>query len=133
MKKKLIAVVLCVVFTLSLFSMSVAAESWVYEGKNFETLNHTTFENSWEDYGRVRINGYLYNFTFGFNKWATDEDFVKAVYSEKDHEKQYYGYIRNSNEETDVTNIVTGTYKTGKADVVHTGNYVAVRVYARSI
>ncbi len=130
MKKKLIAVVLCIVFTLSLFSMSVAAADWSYGGINFKNLDHTTFVNSWEDKGSVRVDGYLYNFTFGYNTWATDEDYVKEVYSENDHNKQYYGYIRNSIKDTAVTNTVTDTDKTGKADVEHTGDYVAIRVYA---
>lgn len=114
-------------------SITAFAGTGTYTSKSITTSSsgHSGFSKSWKDYGVVKINDNYYDFTYGYNTTGTNEDYIKDVYAQDDYNTTYYGRVKNSKGITDVTSQKTGTKKTGKADVKHTGTTVTYSVYAR--
>lgn len=125
-----LAISICLVF--SVCQIVAFAGSWENDSKTSAELGHTSFTKSWEDNGTLKVNGVYYDFTYGFNTFATDEDYIEYVHSQSPTTHLYYGKIKNSNGETAVTNTKTNEEKTNSAQVVHAGNGLTVYVYSRT-
>lgn len=133
MKKKVISILLSVVLILSLLSFSASAGDWSSKSKTFANLGHTSFSTRWTDRTTVTVGGYKYDFVYGYDVFATPEDYVKNVQAQSDNNTKYYAVIKNGDSITDMTNTATHTTATGKADVRHSGSNVTITVYAASI
>lgn len=115
----------------SICSISVFAADYSSNYTTAYQKGHEDFSSSWKDYATLKVAGHYYDFTIGFDTLGTKEDYINDVYSQADNGKTYYGRIKNHSGTTDVTNIVSGKTKTGKADVKHTGKRVIYYVHAR--
>lgn len=115
----------------SICSISVFAAEYSKGYTTAHKQGHDTFSASWKDYASLKVGGHYYDFTIGFDTLGTKEDYINDVHSQADNGKTYYGKIKNSEDITDVTTKASGTDKTGKADVKHTGTKVVYYVYAR--
>lgn len=116
---------------MTLCAVPVFAGEWISASTTASAQSHTSFNNAWKDYGCLRVDGKYYDFTYGYDTWWTNEDYINDVYAQKDNSKTYYGKVRNSQSATDVTNKKSGTAKTGKADIKHTGKSVTYYIYAK--
>lgn len=117
MKKK-ISILLVLVMLLS--AISLVANAYSEDGYAAADSGRT-FSRRWEDYETIKINGFTYEFTFGYDTIFYNEDYVQEVSANKSGSK-YYGKVVNGNGLTQVTNKVTGTTVTGNASVRHQGN-----------
>lgn len=127
MFKRIISIIAAILCCTTIMSVSVAA-AYSSQGKTAAQLGHN-FSQKWRDYGSFTINSVSYNFTYGYDTFLINEDYIESVYAQKSG-TQYYGKVKNSNSATQVTNVVKGTTKTGNASVRHTGNAATYYVYA---
>lgn len=128
--KKIIALVVCLCCITTVGIVASAGE-YAHMGRKASTLGHN-FSQKWKDYRTYTIEGISYDFTYGFDTFIINEDYIENVKAQAEG-SQYYGKVKNSNGATQVTNKVTGTDTTDTASVKHTGNTVVYYVFARKL
>lgn len=129
--KKIFTTFIVACLLVSICSIPAFAAGYSSNYTTAHKQGHDTFSSSWKDYASLKVDGHYYDFTIGFDTFGTKEDYINDVHSQADNGKTYYGKIKNSADTTDVTTKASGTDKTGKADVKHTGTKVVYYVYAR--
>ncbi len=130
--KRIISSLCAVAIALTATCATASADGeYSYGYKTASGMGHSTFNKAWKDYGTVTINKKTYEFTFGFDTWCSNEDYIDAVYSQTKG-YTYYGKIVNYTGESDITNKKSDNKKTNKADIQHTGKYVRYYVYSRT-
>lgn len=130
MTKRIGSIVLICVFMLTILLVPVSASTYKSVGKTATTLGHT-FSRKWKDYGTYKVSGVYYDFTYGFDTYLIDEDYIEDVCAQTSG-TEYYGKVKGTDTATDVTSVVSNKAKTGTASVTHSGNTVTYYVYARS-
>lgn len=131
LKRRILSTILTMSVIMIMCAVPTVAASYKHSSTTASNEGHSSFSKAWKDYGSLKVGKNYYDFTYGYDTWASKEDYITAVYAQKNNSKTYYGKIMNSKGTTDVTDKQSGVSKTDKADVKHTGKTVTYYVYAR--
>ncbi len=131
LRKKVLTTVLAMSLMLTFCAVPAIAADYKAASTTASAQGHSYFKKAWKDYGCLKVGDKYYDFTYGYDTWITNEDYINDVYVQDKQSSTYYGKIENSDGITDVTNKKSDGKKTNKADVKHTSPTVTYYVYAR--